>query len=156
MNRRFIFAGFAACLLLVGAEPAAHHTAVSGDKIGDSVIVLGDLGLPVGQAVTIGGRKERAGRGRGTFLVETIDGKPTSADLHTHVTGIRKWREGTKATLRGNEVGTLRFVTIGETNFTGPEDPRWKGPHQQLFLTFDVSQVVSPAGLEVGNTISMD
>jgi hypothetical protein len=44
----------------------------------------------------------------------------------------------------------------GETNFTGPEDPRWKGPHQQLFLIFDVSQVVSPAGLEVGNPISID
>jgi hypothetical protein len=32
------------------------------------------------------------------------------------------------------------------TNF-GPNDSRWKGPYQQLFLRFEVEKIVSPANL---------
>jgi hypothetical protein len=137
-----------ALLLLVGAEPATRPSRVPGHEIGSGVIILGELGLPVGQETTVRGVKKSVGPLQEMFTVETIAGKAAPDGLRIQVDGIARWPDGTKATLRGNEVGTLRFVHLSETNF-GPGDDRWKGPHQELFLSFHVSEVIAPHGLEV-------
>jgi hypothetical protein len=120
---------------------------MTATTIGRDVVILGELGLPVGKETTISGRKRSIGKGEDTFDVETIDGKPATV-RSIGVEGIDNWPDGTKATLRGNEVGLLRYLQLRETGF-GRNDPRWKGPHQELFVSFHVSEVVAPAGLKV-------
>jgi hypothetical protein len=139
----------AACviaMLLLGADHAKGPSTIRARSIGDRILILGELGLPVGQETTITGRKVFNGKGEDTFDVETIDGK--AASLLISVYGIDKWPNKTKATLRGNEIGELRYIHLNETGFAD-NDPRWKGPRQQLFLSFHVSEVVAPAGLKI-------
>ena len=147
MNRPSFAAALIALLLLLGAESTPRPTTVAGQDIGRRVVILGELGLPVGQDATIAGVKKPVAPGL-NFIVESIDGKPAPKGLRIRVDGIGKWPDGTKATLRGNEIGTLRFVHLDETNY-GPDDDRWKGPHQVLLLSFHVSEVVAPKDLEV-------
>lgn len=123
---------------------AEEKEAVEASDIGDRLEIIGDLGVPVGTTVTITGRKQRNGPLANLFWVETIDGKKTKIGIQ--IDGISHWPDGTKATLSGAEVGTLKFLTLEMTNFR-PNDPRWKGPHQQLFLGFEVNEIVSPANL---------
>jgi hypothetical protein len=144
---RLLMAGCAA-VLLIGAGPAPRPTTVPAAEIGKRLIIFGELGLPVGKDTEITGRKRSVGPNRDMFVVETIDGKPAPDGLRIQVNGIKKWPEETKATLQGCEVGTLRFVTEHEGN-PARNDKRWKGPYQQLFLSFHVSVVVAPDGLKI-------
>jgi hypothetical protein len=146
VNRPSIAAS-TALLLLLGAEPTPRPTNVASHDVGRRVVVLGELGLPVGQDATIAGVKKPVGPGL-NFIVESIEGKPSPRGLRIHVDGIGTWPDGTRATLRGNEVGTLRFVHQEDLNYA-PNDDRWKGPYQQLFLSFHVSEVVSPEELKI-------
>lgn len=147
MNRRST-AVCAALLVLIGAEPATRPSQIARPDIGDSVIIVGDLGLPVGQETTITGIKKANGPLQDMFTVEAIDGVAAPKRLRIRVDGIGNWTDGTRATLRGYEIGTLRFLHLDETNF-GPNDDRWTGPYQKLFLSFHVSEVTAPKGLEV-------
>ena len=137
-----------ATVLLVAATPATRPTPIKAERIGDDTVVLGQLGVPVGQEVTIRGHKRRLGPIACMFSVDTIDGKAAPIATRVEVAGVGTWPDGTAATLKGCEVGTLRYLHLWETNF-GPEDDRWKGPHQELFLTFEVSEVVEPATLKL-------
>jgi hypothetical protein len=137
-----------AMALLLAANPSTRPTPIQGDSIGADVVVLGQLGVPVGQEVTIGGHKKAVGPFPDMFSVDTIDGKNAPAGIRLEVAGVGAWPDGTAATLKGCEVGTLRYLQLSETNF-GPDDDRWKGPHQQLFLKFEASEVVKPANLKL-------
>jgi hypothetical protein len=121
---------------------------VPATKIGDELVILGDLGLPIGKQVTISGHKHAIGPLRDIFLVETVNGDPVPPETRVTISGIESWPEKTIATLRGCEVGTLRFLQLNETNY-GRHDERWKGPHQTLFLRFEVSEIVEPTGLKL-------
>jgi len=147
---RLSLAACAGLLLLIGAEPTTRPTRVPCERIGESVIILGKLGLPVGEVSTIAGVKKAGGPGADImFTVETIDGKAAPQGLRIQVDGVANWPFGTKATLRGYEVGTLRLQGLDGTNYTGADDPRYKGPRQMLRLDFKVNEVVEPRGLKL-------
>lgn len=121
---------------------------LSYTKIGSSILIEGNLGLPVGAVVEIQGFKETNGPLPNWFWVESIDGKQLDSKRGIQVNGVSKWRDGTRATLSGHETGILKFLTLKETNY-GPDDSRWNGPHQVIHLTFEVDRVVEPKGLVV-------
>jgi hypothetical protein len=146
---RWPLAASAALLLLIGAEPVTRPSTIPCEKIGNGVVILGELGLPVGQACTVTGVKKAVGPLPEMFTVETIDGKAAPHDLRIQVNGLAKWPDGAKATLRGYEVGTLRFQGLDGTNYSGADDPRYKGPHQRLLLHFEVTELVEPRGLKL-------
>jgi hypothetical protein len=148
---RVAIVGCFAILSLMGGKPTTQPIVILSDRIGNGVSILGKLGLPVGQETTIKGRKHRDAPGSNWFLVETIDGKPAPANLHVWVRGTGKWPDGTKATLRGGEIGTLHYSTIA--NYA-PDDPRWKEPSQELHLEFDANEVVEPRGRRLRDNCS--
>ena len=131
---------------MLGVTSAVEKQEVSANAIGSTIIVIGDLGLPVGKVVTIIGRKVHEGPGGNQFRVTSVDGR--TINMGINVRGIEEWPDGTEATLKGAEVGTLKFLTKEMTNY-GKDDPRWKAPHQQLFLEFVVDNIVSPANLRL-------
>jgi len=135
---------------LIGAGPTTEPAHITSQEIGKGVLILGELGLPVGKETTITGFKKSVGPLQDMFTVETIDGKNVPDRLRIEVKGADKWADGTKATLLGHEVGTLRFASLSDGNL-GPDDERWKGPYQTLYLRFVVTEVVSPQGLQVSH-----
>lgn len=139
----------ATALFIIGCQPTLRHSTVDSSQIGDDVTILGKLGLPVGQQTTITGIKKSVGPIRDMFTIETIDGTPSPAGLRIRVHGIANWPDETRATLRGSETGVLDFLYLHQTNYSGPDDDRWTGPHQHLFLHFDVSEVVSPTDMKI-------
>ncbi|HVS70332.1 MAG TPA: hypothetical protein VHQ47_03665 [Phycisphaerae bacterium] len=132
---------------LIGcAGSAGRRMVIGGSRIGNDVVVVGDLGVPVGQEITIEGHKQADGPLADMFWVDTVDGKRLPGARGVEVVGIGGWRDGTVARLRGREVGTLRYVQLGDTN-VGPDPNGWKGAYQRLFLRFEVSEVIAPAGI---------
>jgi hypothetical protein len=71
-------------LLLLGAEPTTGPSTIPHTKVGESIIIIGDLGVPVGEQVTITGIKKFDRGGQSGFVVETIDGKTAPASLPDH------------------------------------------------------------------------
>ena len=139
----FLFT-IAASILFHPIVSADDTRAMAAGDVGKKVEIIGDLGVPVGKKVTITGRKERNGPLANWFWVATVDGK--KKEIGIQIDGISHWPDGTEATLSGAEVGTLKFLTLKMTNY-GPNDSRWKGPHQKLFLRFQVNKIVAPANL---------
>jgi hypothetical protein len=138
-----------AAVLVAGAVspgPSKAAQRLPYNEIGNTVLIDGDLGRPVGSVVRIQGYKQANGPLANWFWVERIDGKPLETTRGVLVSGISNWKDGTKATLTGYEIGILKFRSLKETNF-GPDDPRWHGPHQVLDLTFEVERVEEPSEL---------
>ena len=126
--------------LLVWPAKGEEKQALPADSIGKEIEIVGALGVPVGKVVTIKGRKTSNFTVGNLFEVTSLDGKATK--LVVIVDGIEDWPDGTDAELVGFEEGTLKFLTLEMTNY-GPNDPRWKGPYQKLFLTFKIKKIVS-------------
>ncbi len=65
------------------------------------------------------------------------------------VRGISEWPDDTVATVRGYEVGTIRFEHIDDANYA-PDDPRFT-PHQVVWMHFEPSRVIEPKSLKIGD-----
>ena len=135
---------FSLLALLVRPAGAAEKQTLPAASVGKDIEIVGTLGVPVGKVVTIKGHKTSGVTVGNLFEVTSLDGK--AAKLVVTVEGIDDWPDGTEAQLVGSEEGTLKFLTLEMTNY-GPNDPRWKGPYQKLFLSFKVKKIVSPANL---------
>lgn len=116
-------------------------------EIGSKALFLGQLGVPIGQAVTVSGEKKANGPLAGSFWVDTINGKKLSGVRGIQVEGIANWPDGTRATLRGHEIGTIRFLSLRDTNLT-PGNTRFK-PHQTIFLSFRIKTILNPKNLKL-------
>jgi hypothetical protein len=140
--------------LLAGC--AATKSRVPVSDIGRRTIVFGGLGHPVGEELTIHGQKiSEAHRNgpleEGSFLVDTVDGQKLDVPVVVRVRGIHEWPGDTIATIRGYEVGTIRFEHIDDANY-GPDDPRFK-PHQVIWMFFEPQDVVQPKSLKIGDEV---
>jgi hypothetical protein len=95
-----------AALLSLGAKPTPTEIPVSA--IGESVLLIGQLGEEIGETVTIEGIKKT--QGEGNFKVHSVRGKSHKADLW--IDGIDSWPEGTRATFTGRERAFIRIIPI--------------------------------------------
>src|ERR1700749_5051208 len=97
-------------LLSLLAGCARPHHEISLADIGRSTVVLGELGRPIGEELTIHGRSQPPGGNNGgaSFLVDRVNGKKLNQPLNLDVLGIDHWLEGTEATIRGYENGKIR------------------------------------------------
>jgi len=141
-------------VLLAGCTSTTSRVSVA--DIGRRAIVIGGLERPVGQEITIHGHKlslaERNGPlEEGSFLVDAVDGQNVGGRVVVRVRGIHDWPGGTAATIRGYEVGTIRFERIEDANY-GPDDPRFK-PHQVIWMFFEPVEVVEPKMLKIGGEV---
>lgn len=145
--RRFAFT--LSAMLCVGC--AATNSRVPVADIGRGTIVLGGLGRPVGQEVSIHGHKlgRHPMQSAGAFLVDLVDGQKLGHPVTIYGRGISEWPDDTEATVRGYEVATIRFEHIDDANY-GPDDPRFR-PHQVAWLHFEPSEVVEPKRLKIGD-----
>jgi len=134
----------AAVLVADSGAFAAEPVTLPARDIGNTTIILGKFGRPIGEQVTVQGVKRRNGPLTNAFRVESVNGKLQKVIIY--IRGIEAWPEGTPATLRGYEVGTLRFLTDRETNL--PPDITFP-PHQKLFLSFQVDEIVEPKDLKL-------
>lgn len=150
MRIQVVFLGVLSVLLAGCASNTSHFSVAD---IGTRAIVIGVLGWPVGQEITIHGHKlslaERNGPlEKGSFLVDAVDGQKLGARVVIRVRGIQEWPVGTAATIRGYEVGTIRFERIEDANY-GLDNPRFK-PHQVIWMFFEPVQIVEPKALKLG------
>jgi hypothetical protein len=139
-------------LLLTGC--AARRSRFPVTDVGRKMIILGGLLRPVGQEVTIHGHKMSEAHHNGpleagSFFVDAVDGEKLDHPVVLRVRGIHEWRGDTEATIRGYEVGTLRFEHIEDANY-GPDDPRFT-PHQVMWMHFEPQAVTQPKSLKIGD-----
>jgi|SRR5579859_4629236 len=142
---------FAALLFLVSGC-AAERARVPVTDVGVRVLIVGRLSRPIGEEVVVQGHKlsehERNGPlEAGSFLVASVGGERLAHPVIIRVRGIDAWRESTEATIRGYEVGTVRFERLDDANF-GPDDPRFT-PHQVMWMHFEPLEIVKPKNLKI-------
>ncbi len=145
--RKFSVLVIALVLGIVGI--AARDDAVTrfpANEIGKKLLIIGDLGVPLGEEVTISGEKRKNGPLDEWFWVEQLNGKRLAFRLGIQVNGISEWPDGTKASLVGFERGVVEYLHDYQTNIA-PEAPYTA--HQTAFLGFVPSKIVSPKGLEL-------
>jgi hypothetical protein len=140
-----ILATFA--FLLAGC--VASKSRVPLADIGRKMVILGRLGRPIGEEVTIHGHKEppRPMTGADCFRVDTVNGERLENPTVVNVRGTDKWPSNAEATIRGYEAGDIRFEHIDDLNY-GPDDPRFK-THQVIWMNFEGVEVVKPANLKL-------
>ncbi len=138
----------AALLAKTVYEPSIVVQRVFYNEIGKSILIDGDFDRPVGSVIKIQGYKESNGPLVNWFWVESVDGKLLESKRGIGVSGISKWKDGTKATFIGHERGILRFHTLGETNVDN-DSTKGKGPNQILTLFFEVERIEDPSGLKL-------
>jgi hypothetical protein len=134
--------------LLIGAAARKELTRVSHSEIGKNIVLVGDLGRPIGEEVTIQGYKIGGNIYGDCFHVDSLNGVPFNGPFWIRVKGVREWPDKTKATLRGHEVGTVEFTHSEDGNLApsvpGPE------PHQVVYLRFEVLDILKPKNLKLG------
>jgi hypothetical protein len=128
----------------IAAEPAP--TQMQAGEIGNRTIILGDLGHPIGEELTIHGKKVTNGPLH-QFRVDTVNNQLLEHSMAVNIEGIDQWSDGTEATMRGCELGEIRYRHIEDGNF-GPDDPRFKS-HQMIFLSFHPTKLLEPNGLKI-------
>lgn len=135
-------------LLLAGC--AATKQRIPLADVGSRTVILGCLGRPIGEEITIHGYKEppRPMQGSECFRVDTVNGERVERPTVINVRGIREWPSKTESTIRGYEAGDIRFEHITDANY-GPDDPRFK-THQLIWMSFEGVEVIKPANLKLG------
>jgi len=132
-------------LVLVSADKP-KLTEVDADDVGTRISILGRLGVPIGEVVTITGEKVRAGKTEEiSFFVNAVNGQPLKERTTVRIKGIIDWPLGTKAEIRGQEKGTITFTDIRATGF-GFDDTGFV-LKQTIYLSFDADKVVAPRNL---------
>ncbi|HWY31454.1 MAG TPA: hypothetical protein VNX46_11895, partial [Candidatus Acidoferrum sp.] len=92
-----------AALAFMLAGCVANKSLVASSDIGRRTVILGDLGRPIGEEVTIHGRTQTPNiyNGGASFLVDSVDGQKLERSVALNVRGITGWVVGTEATIRG-------------------------------------------------------
>jgi len=135
-------------LTFVAAFDAPKPVQVSPREVGSQVIILGALGRPIGEKVTVHGVKVRAAKGgQVDFAVDSVDGKRFERPVTIQVDGIQNWPLGTQAEIQGRERGFVDFTDIRKTSFS-KDDPRFE-LRQILYLSFDATEVAYPRTLTI-------
>jgi hypothetical protein len=137
------------CLVAwVAAKSPMRPKAIDVHAIGEEAIIHSDLDEPIGVELVISGRKTVNGPLQNMFFVETVNGRAARRKVMISVNRINDWPDGTTATLRGYEEGTLRYLHARETNVSPEAAEKWV-PRQTLFVSFQVEEVVEPRDLKV-------
>ena len=148
MCKRTVILGFSGIgLVLLAADQPAQPVRFQSHDIGVKVIILGALGLPVGEEMVIHGKTVFAGKGSNGFHVDQVNGKRLQPGRSISVDGIEDWPLGTEAEIRGYEKGSLEFTDIRKTGFAH-NDPRFV-LRQDLLLWFHVVDVLKPRDLKI-------
>jgi hypothetical protein len=137
------------CVVVLFASLAALAaksaiTKIAAKEVGNSVLVIGNLGHPLGEEITIKGHKTENGKGDNCFDVEVVNGEKYQVLID--VSGIESWPNKTAATLRGYEEGYIRFLQEKETGTSSTEKFT---SHQEAFVDFHVNSVIEPASLKL-------
>ena len=99
MRLRLLVAVAAVGLSVIGGAAAQKkQQRIPGETIGNSVIILGDLDIPVGATVTIHGKKtdRKDAVSQYTFFVDSINGKQLDPPKRVSVQGIYDWSPARK------------------------------------------------------------
>ena len=139
----FVLAG-----VLTGGGQAKSEDKVQevyASAVGQGTVIMGMLGKPIGQEVTIHGRKV-TNLFTDLFVVDMIDGEKCTPSATIHVSGIENWPDNTQATLYGHEIGTIRFKGIGDTQLRPGAKVK---PVQMVILNFVTIKIVEPKGLKM-------
>jgi len=133
------------------APPATNAVLqVPLSDIGSRTVILGHLGLPIGEEVTIHGHKPApVSMAWYNFEVDTLNGEVLKHPVKIVVRGIEKWPTNTLATIRGYEAGDIRFEHNNDGNWGGAADLRFK-THQIIWMNFEGVEVVEPKNLKLG------
>ena len=134
-------------IILTAADKATKTTEVPASDIRARVVILGDLGQPIGETVTIHGTTVRPGKGDEVDIaVDSVNGKPLRPRTTVQIKGIAHWPIGAEVEIRGQEVGTVTFTNINHGGWAR-NDPRFV-LRQVLYLSFRGHEVISPRNLK--------
>ena len=133
-------------VILAAADKAKVAIEVPAKDVGTRVTILGDLGVPIGEMVTIRGTTIFPGKGSElAIFVDSVNGKQLRPRTTVTVAGIAHWPVGTEVEIRGQEAGTVTFRNIMDSGIRAKE--RFV-PRQILYLSFRGSKVISPPNLK--------
>jgi hypothetical protein len=135
---------------LCAADDPEKPTEVTVNDVGRRVVICGNLGQPIGEEVTVRGRKVPAGKGdQINFFVEAVNGQPLKPPTTIQVPRIIDWPIGTRAEIVGQEEGTITFTDIRNTALQN-DDPRFV-LRQKIYLHFKASVLKDPGDLKLGD-----
>ena len=130
------------CFAIGHSETTKAPMTIKPDQIGSSIIVMGDLNQPVGKELTIHGFRRSVVKDYDRFEVDEVDGRRINPPIAVGILHIDKWPEGTEATMRGYEHGTLRYTDQRETGLANHSPFT---PKQVLYLLFEpVAMIKGP------------
>jgi hypothetical protein len=136
MNLQKWFVVTLLCCLMTGCAAIKSQIPVSG--IGRQAVILGELGRPIGEEVTIHGHKESPTMLNGvhSFFVDILNGHKLEHPIGIDVDGIRGWPNNTEATIRGYEVGVILFEHAGDDNIAASAGDTTFKPYQVISMSF--------------------
>jgi hypothetical protein len=136
------------CITVLAAGNAVAQTAppkqLSHRQVGRAVLIIGELGFPIGKEMIIHGFKRNIVKQPNMFEVDEIDGKRLERSIFISVPDLEQWPDDTEATLQGCERGELRFLYDWQTSLPAlAPGERRRDPVQMLFTEFEVRSVIS-------------
>jgi hypothetical protein len=150
--RQLRWIGLALVLAVVGLGARESDVKqIDSDDIGRTVIVLGNLGRPLGEKMTIQGRKlttEDGLKGDTTFEVQKIDGEALDRPRRVNIDGIGSWVRHQEATIVGYERGTIQFLYAEHTSLSLEAALKFT-PRQRAFVEFVPYRVEAPDGTKL-------
>lgn len=147
-------------LILAGSFCAIADTPkpqlIDWSGAGTEYVIIGELGLPVGEEITIQGERITLLPDVycTAFVVDAVNGTKLGTPKTIAIDNITGFPVGTRVTLKGHEYGTLKQLTSKRTNVS-PQEARNVKPRQKLFLRFYPIQVIQPGGLKLDKAESI-
>ncbi len=114
--------------------------------LGETALIIGALGQPLGEEVSVRGKLHRDAKDGDLFEVYEVNDRKLSFDRVIPIRGTAKWKDGTEATLIGYEEATITYLR--EIRSSPPDAPPFV-PRQLAFNYFVPVEVVSPSEPEV-------
>ena len=136
--------------MLAGCATTKSRVPLS--DIGRQTVILGELGRPIGEEVTIHGHTQAPNipNHGTTFLADSVDGKKLERPVGLDIRGILGWPDGTEAIIRGYEFGRIQYLHSDDGNGPpGDPDPRFK-TYQIIWMSFEPLEIISPKNLKIG------
>lgn len=115
-------------------------------EIGRKYLVMGNLGVPLGEEVEIRGKLRRVPKGGDSLLVSELNGQPLEKVVSVQIRGTTDWAEGTTATVRGHEEAEIDFLR--ELTSRSRDDAEFT-PRQMADHFFVPTDVLEPAELKI-------
>jgi hypothetical protein len=114
--------------------------------LGESALLIGELGQPIGEVVTIRGRLSRDMKDGDFFVISELNGKLFDGSLP--IRGTKAWPDDTEATLVGYEEAVISYLR--QLRSSPPDAPPFT-PHQFAFNTFVPIEILGATDLELSN-----